>query len=422
MLVIGGSPSGVAAAIQSARSKVKTILATEGIGLRDSVTATETVAINIRHNPSSGIWGEFEEHLRDLDTNRVKGDSPALSMPAFKAIEAETILKKMTDSVKNLVLYQGAAFVGIEKNGDRWEAQFEQNGKTLRIKAKSVIDATEKGVVAKKAGAKLRGFYDSSAGVQDLTAFRTSIACGGSWPGGSKETVSKTGGYPPQPAWYIPLSAVIASEIVNVFVTESTLPPNKSAACLPLQLELGQGAGAAAAFCAFYNTTNKSLRVRSVQGELLDYKACLLPFADVNPSDPDWRAIQQVGVTGLLAGSIQDMNTSHAFNFMPDSLVRTAEIEPGLREIYTRAFIWFGKEKPGLYFTTGNMLSLISDYSLTDPAILRGSIQKAWKAQFKFTSEFEMSQPITRREFAVLANKYLNPFARTVDLGGRLVN
>jgi len=84
--------------------------------------------------------------------------------------------------------------------------------------------------------------------------------------------------------------------------------------------------------------------------------------------------------------------------------------------------LWFSKEKPGPFFTIGNTLSFISDYSLTGPVILRGSIKKAWQTQFKFTSPFELNRPITRREFAVLANRYINPFGRTVDLGGRLVN
>jgi len=33
-----------------------------------------------------------------------------------------------------------------------------------------------------------------------------------------------------------------------------------------------------------------------------------------------------------------------------------------------------------------------------------------------------MNHPITRREFAILANQFLNPFARAVDLNGRIVN
>ncbi|HMG10909.1 MAG TPA: hypothetical protein VK609_20495, partial [Mucilaginibacter sp.] len=107
---------------------------------------------------------------------------------------------------------------------------------------------------------------------------------------------------------------------------------------------------------------------------------------------------------------------------MPDSVVSTAEVEPFFNEIYARAFLWFNKEKPAEKFTQGNLLSLISEITLTEPKSLQISMQKAWKTQYKFTSDFDMNRPVTRREFAVLANKFLNPFARTVDITGRMVN
>ena len=154
-----------------------------------------------------------------------------------------------------------------------------------------------------------------------------------------------------------------------------------------------------------------------------------MPIADITPKDPAWRAVQQICSTGLIRGVLQltthDTDTSpngEAFLFKPDAIVTTAEIQPVLQEIYTRAFLWFNREKPGEKFTIGNTLSFISDYTLTDPAILKAAIQKAWKTQFKFKTDFDASRSITRREFAVLANKYLNPFARTVDLNGRMVN
>ncbi len=91
-------------------------------------------------------------------------------------------------------------------------------------------------------------------------------------------------------------------------------------------------------------------------------------------------------------------------------------------EIYTRAFLWFSKENTGEKFTIANTLSLISDYTLTDPLLLKSSMAKAWKSQYEFKSDFDLNRPVTRREFAILINRFLNPFARTVDLTGRLVN
>jgi hypothetical protein len=220
---------------------------------------------------------------------------------------------------------------------------------------------------------------------------------------------------------YVPLRAVLLKGADNVFITGKILPGTKDIQLLPAQFEIGQGAGAAAAYCAFFKTTTKNLKVRVIQGEVLDFKGSLLPFSDIRQQDHDWRAIQQIAATGMLKGSVaEDKNPQWLFK--PDEAVLTAGVKPVLTEIYTRAFLWFNREKPGEKFTVGNMLSLISDYTLTEPEVLKANIQKAWKNQFKFTSDFNPAIAITRREFAVLANKYLNPFARTVDLDGRLIN
>ncbi len=228
--------------------------------------------------------------------------------------------------------------------------------------------------------------------------------------------------YPPYPAFTVPMNAVLVNNADNILVTEKVLPGNKNIQYLPLQLEVGQGVGTVAAFCAFFKTTTLHLNVRIIQGELLDFKGYLLPVTDIKQNDPAWRVIQQGCASGLLRGSQKITGSNAQFVFMPDSTVTTAEIKPILTEIYTRAFLWFGKEKPGEKFTVGNTLSLISDYTLTDTHILYNSMQKAWKGQYKFKSDFDLNRPISRREFAVLINRFLNPFARTVDLSGRLVN
>jgi hypothetical protein len=107
--------------------------------------------------------------------------------------------------------------------------------------------------------------------------------------------------------------------------------------------------------------------------------------------------------------------------FMPDTTVTTAEIKPVLTEIYSRAFIWFDKEKPGEKFTVANTLSLISEFTLTDAKTLQATLQKDWQSKYGFTN-FDTARPITRLEFAVLVNQYLNPFARKIDLEGNIVN
>ena len=125
---------------------------------------------------------------------------------------------------------------------------------------------------------------------------------------------------------------------------------------------------------------------------------------------------------GMLKGVQKTINGQNEFIFDPDSIVTTDEVKPVILEIYTRAFLWFNREKPGKDFTIGNLLSFISEITLNDPDILQKNIARNWKTLYKFTDDFDMDRPITRREFAILTNKYLNPFARTVDLDGRVVN
>ncbi len=422
VLVIGGSASGVAAALQSARSKVKTILAIKDTAF-GGFTGNGMVAIAAIRNIPSGIWGGFREKVRDLYKNKSGYDTTYDAALKFEPNEAASILRNLADTTKNLTVYVNALFTGIKKDGDKWEVSLAQNEKTIKIIARVVVDATENGDAVQKAGAQFATGFDYIEDNSRLKTYRTSIASGEALPGRQyNDANAPKSNYPPYPAYCIPMSSVLVNGADNLLITEKALAGNKDIQYLPLQLTLGQGVGAVAAYCAFFKTTTKNLKVRIIQGELLDFKAYLLPFADIPQKDRDWRAIQQVCETGLLKGAQQVTGSNAQFLFKPDSLVGTSEVQPVLTEIYTRAFLWFGKEKPGDKFTLGNMLSFISDYTLTDPVVLKARIQKEWKALYKFEPYFDLNRAVTRREFAVLANKFLNPFARTVDLNGAMVN
>jgi hypothetical protein len=440
VLVIGGGPSGMAAAIQSARSKAKTILIE-----RDSIYLTykkdtvhfdpdfgKPLAVATLHNSrklSSGIWDEFREKFCDFHKTDKESVVLVDSSLRYDSWSGAEVLHKMADTTKNLTVDSRIKFNSIKKDDDFWTVSIIQNGRIKAIRARVVVDATRESLVVLSAGATFQRL-DSVLNKAGSKLYRTSIAMGDGLPWERHgDITAPADNYPPFTMFCVPMKAVIAKGAENLLVTEALFTPSTELQYLPRQLSIGQGVGALAAYCAFYKTTTKNLNVRAIQGEILDYKGYLMPIADITPKDPAWRAVQQICSTGLIRGVLQltthDTDTSpngEAFLFKPDAIVTTAEIQPVLQEIYTRAFLWFNREKPGEKFTIGNTLSFISDYTLTDPAILKATIQKAWKTQFKFKSDFDLNRPITRREFAVLANKYLNPFARTVDLNGRLVN
>lgn len=583
ILVIGGGASGTAAAIQGARSKLKTLLVEPGPWLGGSMTAGGMCVVEGNRNLPSGIWGEFRKHVQNFYKSRLGYDTAYNATLRFEPYTGAAILKKIADTVKNLTVKLNTPWTTIRKDGTGWQVSIIADNRATTVKAKVVIDATETGDVAAKAGEVFVSGFDSAQDtgedlapqaplprIQDITwiailkdfgktadktiakpqgydadayaclkgkdiakmlnegrlpndkymvkwagcgnqypttvedlkpanrdafyakarlhtlgliyylqtglgfknlglddeyptadhlpympyireagrarglvrmtlnevykpydrdarLYRTAIAVGDASPGQhyGEGTALKTN-YPPFMAYSIPLGAVVLKDLDNLLVTEKAMSVshlvNASSMYPSVQMTIGQGAGATAAFCAFFKTTTKKLNVRIIQGELLDFKAWLLPFADIKQSDPYFRAMQQVGATGLLKGIPQIKGNSAQMLFMPDSAVNTAEVEPFFKEIYSRAFLWFNKEKPAGKFTQGNLLSFISEITLTEPKTLQVSMQKAWKAQYKFSSDFDSNRPVTRREFAVLANKFLNPFARAVDITGRMVN
>lgn len=228
------------------------------------------------------------------------------------------------------------------------------------------------------------------------------------------------------PGYSIPLGSVIVRGMDNLLVTEKGMSTthlvNASTFYPSVQMAVGQGTGTVAAFCAFYKTTTKKVNLREVQKELIRFNAYLMPFVDVKQDDPYFRAVQQIGATGLLKGVQITKGKSTAVYFLPDSIVKTSDVKPALLEIYARSFLWFNKTKPGENFTVGNLLSIISEMTLSDPETLQRNVKKYWQSRFKFSSAYDLNKPITRREFAILANLYINPFARNVDITGRLIN
>jgi hypothetical protein len=402
VLVFGGTPGGAAAAIQCTRSKIKTVFAYDEIRLNGNGVVT----VNTNRNVPSGAWGEFRNRIKDFYAKTPGFDTIQNAPLKFEIAAAISILRKTADTAKNLTQYAESKFISIKKDGDRWEVNLVKNGQTITVKARVIIDATTDGMIASKAGAK---FYQATEKINlESSLYRTAIA--------TNDGLTQHGNN------FVPLHAVLVKDAENILCTGKALPAEMDIQYLPLQLEIGQAAGAVAAYCAFFKTTTQHLRVRIIQGELLDFKAYVLPFSDVKQTDPAWRAIQQVSATGLLKGVQKTAGSNSELHFEPGDIVSTDGVRPILTELYTRAFLWFNVEKPGDKFTLGNLLSLISDYTLTDPKNLQMAVQKSWTGQLKLTGTFDLKRPVTRLEFAVLANKYLNPFAKTVDMSGRIIN
>ena len=154
VLVVGGSTSGVAAGIQSARLGAKTIIIEESPWVGGMLTSAGVSAVDGNYNLRSGIWGEFLDslaiHYGGLSALKTGWVSNVLFEPSV----GNAIFKKMIAAESNLTLINGCTVSSLRKKGKTWHIETtDKNGNIRKFKSKILIDATELGDIAKLAGA-----------------------------------------------------------------------------------------------------------------------------------------------------------------------------------------------------------------------------------------------------------------------------
>ncbi len=167
--------------------------------------------------------------------------------------------------------------------------------------------------------------------------YRTGIAVG-DYPidqHHAKNRAAPKQNFPKVPSFNVPLGALIPKNTEGVIVAEKSISVtnivNGSTRLQPCVLGIGQAAGALAAICILEKKQPKEVAVRRVQTALLDARAYIMPFWDVKPDHPHFKAIQRVGATGILRGSGEAYLWANRTWFYPDSVANIAEIMPRLK-------------------------------------------------------------------------------------------
>lgn len=373
VVVFGATPAGLAAAIQSAHSGVKTILI-DPTGMEQIVLTPSDKAYKI------GVYADFLKRVDSLQKGKNLSNQNLL--PAYTA----TIFKGWTDTIKNLSVIRKGVVKNIEKDGKNWEIELTDK---REIKADVVVDATKTNEITKLA--KLTsGGLKTTTGVYPDKSYRTSVS------------LSEAKGYYPAG---VPVSSLIAPNAENFLVIAESLNPN---------MLIGQGAGTAAAYLAFFKVTNKDLNIRKTQGELATFNSQFLKFDDVPVTDSLAGSIQKIAVTGILKGKLKN----DKFLFLHDSTVTMDEIRQPIREYYSRSQIWFLDNKADR-LTVGDVLSLIK-FAGSRGNELDKEVERGWNRNLRLTGKYDPKKLITRREFARLVDLYLKPFDRNIDLEGNL--
>jgi hypothetical protein len=152
VLVIGGSTSGVAAAISSARQGAETTLLEEGPWLGGMLTAAGVSAVDGNTKLPSGIWGEFRDSLIYRYGSKKALQTGWVSNHLFEPSVGNQIFQNMVKNESLITPYFGARVTHIEKRDKGWKIEVSALEKKFILHAKIVIDATELGDIAAQVG------------------------------------------------------------------------------------------------------------------------------------------------------------------------------------------------------------------------------------------------------------------------------
>ncbi len=395
VIVIGGSAAGTAAAIQAARSGVKTLL----IAPSDNLISDVSPSMNI---PAFdlGLWKEWKDQF--IKTSDSVKTTPQLVL--------ENIVKK----TKGLSFLKATPVLGIEQKKNGWEVKVNINGKQEDINCKVLVDATTNSANSVLAQFNILSF-DKNGKFENLVAytkqqqdnpynqlqklFRTSGAAGF-----GKDSITH----------FIPLGVFIPKEKDNLLIVSISAFKDfetEDFKNIALWTNMGQAVGALAAFGPFFDTTPSKANIRLTQGEMFTYKSFLYPVKDVAVTDSAFYPIQKIIASGILKF---DFKTA-LFNVK--NPVKVSDFKDVMSTLYARSKIWFLENKDS-DMTVKNTISLFSFISGRDPISIQQEIEKDWKEKYGFDSGYSESHIINKKEFAVLMDKYITPFNINVDFNG----
>ncbi len=369
VLVIGNGNAAAAAAIQAAVSGVKTTLLLQAGGFD----------INpIGDDINSGVQADFFKKI-----NVAKGIKDSLIISSFDKKLANEVLTKWTDSLKNLTVLRNVRWTKADRSGNNWSFRLS-DGKT--IKPSVLIVAGDTKVQTALEIKSLPTRYETPLDYAN-TIYRTSVSSG-KFSNGTTASVFS-------------MYALIVPDQENLIWLKSDEG-----------MLIGQAAGAMAAYAGFFGTKLSEVKLKETQGELINYKLAIMPFSDIKQNDPNWKAFQFVGVTGLIKAIDAQ--------FMPDKLVTIEEIKQPIKDLYPKAQIWFDDYKSA-DLTLQATIDLICYVGQKSPESTPKEIEKKWKATYKFSHTFDLKKQITRREFVTILQDYMPPFNVTVDKTGRVL-
>jgi hypothetical protein len=225
----------------------------------------------------------------------------------------------------------------------------------------------------------------------------------------------------PVPSYNVPLGALVPKEVDGLIVAEKSISVsnllNGSTRLQPVVLQIGQAAGALAAISVQQQKSVSETSIRLIQNSLLEAGGYLMPYLDLAKTDTHFKAIQRIGATGILKGEGKNVGWSNETWFNTDKPVNVAELKKDLSE-FDAAFTWTSSE---VNMTIAGATKLLSDLALyfQKNEISVTDVNTQW-SKLGLTN-FTTNREITRKEFAVVLDWYIQPFMlKQVDYKGKI--
>lgn len=211
------------------------------------------------------------------------------------------------------------------------------------------------------------------------------------------------------PSYGVPMGVLLPKEVDGLIVAEKSISVsnlvNGSTRLQPVVMQLGEAAGIMAALAVKQGIEPRKVAVRDVQHEVLNGGGYLLPFLDLPATDPHFKALQRVGVTGIIEGEGMTVGWENQTWFRAKEPISLATLSEGLHR-FDAKFAPITEERNTTLSDLEGWFGEVND-----------AMWNAWGLE-----NYSTTRALTREECAVVIDALLRPFyTYSVTLQGEFV-
>ena len=207
----------------------------------------------------------------------------------------------------------------------------------------------------------------------------------------------------PIPSFNVPMGVLIPEQddVKDLIVAEKSVSVsnliNGATRLQPVVMQLGQAAGAVAAFSCKEGRNVDEVRVRRVQSALLDAGCYIMPYLDLPKDHMHFKSLQKIGATGILRGEGCNVGWENQTWFRAD--------EPLLgSEIFTEGYYGGVLPLSDGPVKVGQFVEVMRKLGVSVPRE-----EASWWEDMGLEN-YDAARVITRLEAAVVIDRKIDPF------------